>query len=265
MLQRYLNSGQRRYRKSMQSYWHKDANSYEFCYLVTLVRQVEKYRRDIGDREQNNVGERGSDTDVPEIPDFVAAGTEYFASIASLNESLWSIVSHPFQKYDAENDDFLDNDEPENDVDVHRVAFHDPDAVLESVAEAEEMVDRIQQRYKTQMGQEDADHSDIEESERDDHGDDDLVEQIRAGGDLQDTSSEDEHPADGQYLEGMVEQSSSDEDDWERNIRVKRRGSIGRRRPNSSGRKRRQRRKAAQNVSDSARKRLAIASSSDED
>jgi len=171
LLQRYLNTGQRRYKKSMQSYWYF-GNNIEFVYLLESV----------------------TESDGSEIPE----AREFWNSFKSVVPTLWRLISDPFRKYNEEVDDFVDDDEDDGfdagDRSQYR-ALMNRGFQSESDDDVQEHLKHIQERFREEQ--------DIDLSRRKQG----TIDFANDKNELLDTSEE-ELPA------GMVEESSSEEDEW---------------------------------------------------
>jgi hypothetical protein len=235
----------------MQSYWFQ-GNNYDFVYLVNLIRQAERYCAILADP---------SNDDNSDANDFVAPAQRFFKSFAGIAEKLWNIVVDPFRKFDKDMDDFIDEKNSDDDVDLddaneHRTFHNDPDALQKEMDEAAEMA-----AYYTQLHEE----AKQKEADNEDEDEDELVAEAQNGNELQDTSSSEEERDDEEYVGGgIAEESSSEVDEWEQKQK-KRRGAIGHRRQKQSSRRRRHREDETEALSSAGKRRRLIILESDSD
>lgn len=223
LLQRYLNSGQKRYKRSMQSYWSQ-GNNCEFVYLANLVWKSEYYRELV--LHDSNPNEDAHDESIREAQCYIHHVKRFFDSFAPLTENLWNIIADPFRKYDEVADDFIDNENSEveeDSINAHRAYFNQSNLGADDEDE-QELIEYYEQRYREEKDKEsDEEEGDLSLNDAHDlpEGDHGLVDSddnnIGSMGSSSDSSI-------------VVENDSSDDDEWERNIKS-RRGMIGRRNP----------------------------------
>ena len=185
----------------MQRYWFSGKN-FDFVYLYSLVEQA-AICRSIAARGGEG-DESSQDEERQEAEVFLDKTGKYFDSFADLGQRLWAIVSGPYERASGKDlkdfvvDENVDEPGAESDGNVHR------------------MLDREFSQNSDGLTQEDRDLLERYAREEGDEVVDDEEEEEEAD-DLQDSDS-------GEEIEELqnVHTSSSEEDEWERDIKSKR-------------------------------------------
>lgn len=255
LLQRFLKSMYHGHvnQGAMQSYWFSGKN-FDFVYLYSLVEQAALYR-------SIAASDRGDDDEREEAVSFLEKAEKFFDSFEGLTKQLWFMISGPYRNEGRKDlKDFLadeDVDEPgASDGNAHR-RLDQERARENSDGLSQEDRDRIA-RYKREEG-------------------DDIVFESESGeADLQDSepSSDSEEENEGAV---NTHASSSEEDEWEQDIRNKRKArspaqiKCSKRQSRTSSRAEAEKynlfevpRATSRSVSGSSRKRLVIQESDEE-
>lgn len=184
----------------MQSYWFSGYN-FDFVYLYSLVEQAAICRSIAARGGQGD--ESSQDEERQEAEVFLDKARKFFDSFADLGQRLWAIVSGPYERASGKDlkdfvvDENVDEPGAESDGNVHRML----DRELSQNSDGLTQEDRdLLDRYAREEGDEVVDDEEEEEAD-----------------DLQDSDSEEEN---GELQN--VHASSSEEDEWERDIKRKR-------------------------------------------
>jgi hypothetical protein len=188
-------------------YWF-DGNNYDFVYLLDLIPHVELCQEILLSQDQNEA------KDVKEAGEYLQPAQDYFDSFARFASKVWDVIVEPYRKLSEKDlgDFFFEEDAEEEDGDAlstHRAL--DAQAVRQSMDSEQHMLEHL----KTRRSRKGEDCSESEEES----------DSVDLEGDL--VVKEEVNPYDDVKNQGYFEESSSEEDEWEKQIMIKKRNSLG--------------------------------------
>jgi hypothetical protein len=190
-------------------YWF-EGNNYDFVYLLDRIPHVELCQEILQSQDRNEA------KDVKEAREYLQPAQDYFDSFVHLASKLWEVIVEPYRKLSDKDlgDFYAEGDVEEEDEDA--VAIHralDTQAVRQSMDSEQQMLEHLKRRLVRKGGgysesEEESDSVDLE---------DDL-----------EVEEEVVNPYDDVKNQGYFEESSEEEEDeWEKQIKGRKRNSLG--------------------------------------